>query len=48
VPLKAWTVGANVRPWGRATRFTLEYISRTAGDPGITRGQGLAQVQVLF
>ena len=48
VPLKAWTVGANVRPWGRATRFTLEYISRTAGDPGVTRGLGLAQVQVIF
>jgi hypothetical protein len=48
VPLKAWTVGANVRPWGRATRFTLEYVSRTAGDPGVTRGLGLAQVQVIF
>jgi hypothetical protein len=48
VPLKAWTVGANVRPWGRATRLTLEYVSRTAGDPGVTRGLGLAQVQVIF
>jgi hypothetical protein len=48
VPLKAWTVGANLRPWGRATRFTLEYVSRTSGDPGTTRGLGLAQVQVLF
>ena len=48
VPRKAWTVGANLRPWGRATRFTLEYVSRTSGDPGATRGRGLAQVQVLF
>jgi hypothetical protein len=48
VPLEAWTVGANVRPWGRATRFTLQYVSRTAGDPGVTRGFGLAQVQVVF
>jgi hypothetical protein len=48
VPLKAWTVGANLRPWGRATRFTLEYVSRTSGDPGTARGLGLAQVQVLF
>ncbi len=48
VPLEAWTVGAHLRPWGRATRFTLEYVSRTSGDPGTTRGLGLAQVQVLF
>jgi hypothetical protein len=48
VPLEAWTVGANIRPWGRATRFTLEYVSRTVGDPGVTRGLGLAQVQVIF
>ena len=48
VPLEAWTVGANVRPWGRATRITLEYVSREAGDPGVRRGLGLAQVQVLF
>jgi hypothetical protein len=48
VPLKAWTVGANVRPWGRATRITLEYVARIAGDPGVTRGLGLAQVQVIF
>jgi hypothetical protein len=48
VPLEAWRIGANVRPWGRATRLTVEYISRTAGDPGVTRGIGLAQVQVIF
>jgi hypothetical protein len=47
-PLKAWTLGANLRPWGRSTRFTVEYVSRTTGDPGITRGLGLAQVQVIF
>ena len=35
-------------PLGRATRFTLEYVSRTSGDPRTTRGLGLAQVQVLF
>jgi hypothetical protein len=48
VPLEAWTVGANLRPWGKATRFTVEYVSRTAGDPGVTRGLGLAQVQIVF
>lgn len=47
-PSRAWTVGANLRPWGRATRFTVEYVSRTVGDPGVRRGLGLAQVQVLF
>jgi hypothetical protein len=48
VPLEAWTVGANVRPWGRATRITLEYVSRETGDPGVRRGLGLAQFQVIF
>jgi hypothetical protein len=48
VPLEAWTVGANVRPWGRATRITLEYVSRETGDPGTRRGLGLAQFQVIF
>lgn len=48
VPLKAWTVAANVRPWGKATRFTLEYVAHVAGDPASTHGLGLAQVQVLF
>ena len=47
-PLSAWRIGANVRPWGRATRLTVEYVSRTLGDPGVTRGLGLAQVQVVF
>ena len=48
VPLEAWTVGANVRPWGRSTRITLEYVSRETGDPGVRRGLGLAQFQVIF
>ena len=48
VPLEAWTVGANLRPWGRATRITLEYVARTTGDPGTTRCLGLAQFQVSF
>ena len=48
VPLEAWRIGANVRPWGRSTRITLEYVSRTVGDPGVTRGLGLGQVQVIF
>ena len=48
VPLEAWTVGANVRPWGRATRITLEYVSRETGGPGVRRGLGLAQFQVIF
>jgi hypothetical protein len=47
-PLEAWTVGANVRPWGRATKITLEYVSRETGDPGVRRGLGLAQFQVIF
>ena len=45
---EAWTVGANLRPWGRATRFTLEYVARSSGDPVVTRGLGLAQVQLIF
>lgn len=48
VPLEAWTLGANARPWGRATRITLEYVSRETGDPGVRRGLGLAQFQVIF
>jgi hypothetical protein len=48
VLLEAWRVGANVRPWGRSTRITLEYVSRETGDPGVRRGLGLAQFQVIF
>jgi Phosphate-selective porin O and P len=45
---RAWTAGVNLFPWGRSTRFTLEYVSRKVGDPGIRRGLGLAQAQVVF
>lgn len=48
VPLEGWRLGAHLRPWGKVTRITLEYASRTVGDPGVTRGLGLAQVQVIF
>ena len=44
----AWTVGANLFPWGRGTRFTLEYVSREIGDAGGRRGLALAQAQVVF
>jgi hypothetical protein len=45
---RAWTVGANFYPWGRATRITLEYISRKVGEPGVRRSAALAQAQLLF
>lgn len=45
---RAWTVGANLFPWSRTTRFTLEYVSRKVGEPGVRRGAGLAQAQVIF
>ena len=45
---RAWTAGVNLCPWGRATRFTLEYVSRKVGDPGVPKMLGLAQAQVLF
>jgi hypothetical protein len=45
---RAWTAGVNLSPWGRSTRFTLEYVSRKVGEPGIRRGLGLAQAQVVF
>jgi hypothetical protein len=45
---RAWTLGANVFPWGRSTRFTLEYVSRKMGEPGVRRGLALAQAQVTF
>jgi len=45
---RAWTVGANVFPWGKATRVTLEYVSRSVGEPGIRKSQALAQVQVIY
>jgi phosphate-selective porin O/P len=45
---RAWTAGVNLFPWGRATRLTLEYVSRTVGEPGVRKSLGLAQAQVLF
>ena len=45
---RAWTAGFNLFPWGRTTRFTLEYVSRTVGEPGVRKGIGLAQAQVIF
>jgi len=45
---RAWTAAVNLFPWGRSTRFTLEYVSRKVGDPGVRRGLGLAQAQVVF
>jgi hypothetical protein len=44
----AWTAAVNLFPWGRATRLTLEYVSRTVGNPGVRRSLGLAQAQVAF
>ena len=45
---RAWTLGANMFPWGRATRLTIEYVSRRVGEPGVRRSLGLAQAQVTF
>lgn len=45
---RAWTLGANVFPWGRNTRLTLEYVTRKVGEPGVRKSLGLAQAQVIF
>jgi phosphate-selective porin O/P len=45
---RAWTAGVNLFPWGRTTRFTLEYLSRKVGEPGERKSLGLAQAQVIF
>ncbi len=45
---RAWTAGLNVFPFGRDTRLTLAYVSRRVGEPGIRKGQALAQAQVRF
>jgi hypothetical protein len=45
---RAWTAGANLFPWGRSTRFTLEYVSRKVGNPGIRKSFGLAQAQIIY
>ena len=34
---RALTAAVNLFPWGRATRFTLEYVSREVGEPGVRR-----------
>lgn len=46
--IRAWSLGANVRPFGPSTRFTLEFLSRRVGDPGVRRGRLLAQAQVKY
>ena len=45
---RAWTTGVNLFPWSRATRLTLEYVSRKVGEPGISKSLALAQAQVVF
>lgn len=45
---RAWTAGVNLYPWGKATRFTLEYLSRKVGEPGVRKSLALAQAQVVF
>ena len=45
---RAWTVGANLYPFGPATRLVVEYVSRTIGDPGVRNGLVLTQAQVKF
>jgi hypothetical protein len=45
---RAWTAGANLFPFGRSTRLTLEYVSRAVGDPGDRHGTLLAQAQVKY
>ncbi|MGH7527224.1 MAG: hypothetical protein ACREMX_11025, partial [Gemmatimonadales bacterium] len=45
---RAWTGGANLFPFGRSTRLTLEYISRKIGEPGTRRGTVLSQLQVRY
>jgi phosphate-selective porin len=45
---RAWTAGVNLFPWDRSTRFTLEYVSRKVGEPGVRKSLGLAQAQVVF
>ena len=45
---KAWTAGAHWFPTARDLRLTVEYLSRTIGDPGVRTGQFLSQIQVKF
>jgi hypothetical protein len=45
---RALTAAVNLFPWGRATRFTLEYVSREVGEQGVRKNLALAQAQVVF
>jgi hypothetical protein len=45
---RAWAAGINLFPWGKATRITLEYLSRKVGEPGTRKSLALAQAQVIF
>jgi hypothetical protein len=45
---RAWTAGVNLFPWGKATRITLEYLSRKMGESGVRKSLALAQAQVIF
>ena len=45
---RALTAAVNLFPWGRATRFTLEFVSRQVGEPGVRKNLALAQAQVVF
>lgn len=45
---KAWTAGTNLFLHGTAVKLNLEYISREIGEPGIRKGQVLAQLQARF
>ncbi len=45
---RAWTMGVNLFAAASAVRLTLEYLSRTIGDPGRRTGLVLAQIQARF
>lgn len=45
---RAWTLGLNLYPQGRNLRFTLDYVSRKIGEPGVRKGRILAQAQAKF
>jgi phosphate-selective porin len=45
---RAWTAGINWLVADPEVRITLEYVSRTIGDPGTRKGQVLTQIQARF
>ena len=45
---RAWTAGGNIFLAGQAMRLTLEYVSRSIGDPGSRKGMILTQLQARF